>query len=66
VASIKAMNVDALFEIFLLSSTVIVSVGVGILGAHYAISGLLAVLNSTRPSESLHALVPQQGQASGD
>lgn len=51
---------------FLVSSTAIVSVGLGVLGAYYAITGLLAAVNPARPAEILRALVPHQSQASGD
>jgi len=58
--------VDALFVAFLVSSTAVVSVGLGVLGAYYAITGLLAAVNPARPAEILRALVPNQSQASGD
>jgi len=48
------------------TSTAIVSVGLGVLGAYYAITGLLAAVNPARPTPSLRALVPHQGQVSGD
>jgi hypothetical protein len=38
----------------------------GVLGAYYAISGLLVALNPARPLHLLKALVPHQSQASGD
>jgi hypothetical protein len=58
--------VDALFAAFLISSTAILSVGLGVLGAHYAISAILAAFNPNRPSRFLPALTPNQSQASGD
>jgi len=58
--------VDALLIAFLVSSTAIVSVGVGVLGAYYAITGLLAAVNPSRPAQLLQTLVPHQGPASGD
>jgi hypothetical protein len=58
--------VDALFVAFLVSSTALISVGLGVLGAYYAISGVLAAFNPSRPSHFLAALVPTQSQASGD
>jgi len=41
-------------------------VGLGVLGAYYAISGLLAAFNPARSSPLLRPLVPHQSQASGD
>lgn len=58
--------VDALLVAFLVSSTAVVSVGLGVLGAYYAITGLLAAVNPARPAQFLRALVPNQGQLSGD
>ena len=66
-AAIKAeFIVDALLVAFLVGGTAIISVGLGVLGAYCAINGLLAAVNPSRPSASLRALVPHQGQASGD
>jgi len=58
--------VSALLVAFLVSGTAIVSVGLGVLGAYYAIAGLLAAVNPARPTPLLRALVPHQGQVSGD
>jgi hypothetical protein len=58
--------VDALFVAFLVSSTAIVSVGLGVLGAYYAITGLLAAVNPARPMHLVRTLVIHQSQASGD
>jgi hypothetical protein len=58
--------VDALFVAFLIGSTAILSVSLGVLGAYYAISGVLAAINPSRPSHFHGALVPNQSQASGD
>ncbi|MFZ3339962.1 MAG: hypothetical protein WA213_03700 [Terriglobales bacterium] len=49
-----------------MSGTAIVSVGLGVLGAYYAITGLLAAVNPASPTQLLRGLVPHQGQASGD
>jgi hypothetical protein len=38
----------------------------GVLGAYYAITGLLAAVNPARPAPLLRALVPHQSPASGD
>ena len=57
---------EALLVIFLVSSTAILSVSLGVLGAYYAISGVLAAFNPGRPSQLLSKLVPHQSQASGD
>lgn len=51
---------------FLVSSTAIVSVGLGVLGAYYAITGLLTAVNPARPAQFLRPLVPRQSEASGD
>jgi len=58
--------VDALFAAFLIGSTAIVSVGVGVLGAYYAVSGLLALFNPARPSHFSAQFVARQSQAAGD
>jgi hypothetical protein len=58
--------VSALFVAFLVSGTALVSVGLGVLSAYYAIAGLLAAVNPARPASLLRALVPHQGQVSGD
>lgn len=57
---------NALLVAFLVSGTAIVSVGLGVLGAYYAITGLLAAVNPASPTQLLRGLVPHQGQASGD
>jgi hypothetical protein len=58
--------VDALYIAVVVSGTAILSVGIGVFGAYWAISGLLAAVNPSRPVASLSALVPNQGQVSGD
>jgi hypothetical protein len=58
--------VDALLAAFLIGSTAILSVGVGVMGAYYAITAILAAFNPSRPSRFLAPLAPQQSQASGD
>ncbi|MGA7684871.1 MAG: hypothetical protein WCC32_08290 [Terriglobales bacterium] len=57
---------DALLVAFLVSSTAVLSVVLGVLGAYYAITGLLAAVNPARPAQFLRALVPHQSQATGD
>ncbi|MFZ0686072.1 MAG: hypothetical protein WAM89_11055 [Terriglobales bacterium] len=57
---------NAFFVAFLLSSTAILTVVLGVLGAYWTISGILAVVNQSRPSNALAALVPHQSHASGD
>lgn len=57
---------DALFVVFLVGSTAILSVCLGVLGAYYAISAVLAAFNPARPAPFVAALVPHQSQASGD
>jgi hypothetical protein len=59
-------TVDALFAAFLISSTAILSVGLGVLGAYYAITAILSAFDPARPSRFLAALAPQQSHASGD
>jgi hypothetical protein len=58
--------VNALFVAFLLSSTALLTVVLGILGAYFAISGILAAVNPSRPSNALAMLVSHQSHASGD
>jgi hypothetical protein len=60
------VNVNAVFVVFLIGGTAILSMCLGVLGAYYAISGLLVALNPARPLHLLKALVPHQSQASGD
>jgi hypothetical protein len=57
--------VDALFVAFLVSSTAILSVSLGVLGAYYAISGVLAAISPSGPLHFPRELV-HQSQASGD
>ena len=59
----KGQPVSALFVAFIVSTTAILSVILGVLGAYYAISAVLAAVNPTRPAHVLRTLVPQQ---SGD
>jgi hypothetical protein len=58
--------VSALFAAFLISSTAILTVILGIFGAYCAISGILAAVNPSRTSSVLSALVAHQSPASGD
>ncbi len=60
----RASNVSALFVAFLIISTAILSVILGVFGAYWAICGVLAAVNPSRPSLVLRALV--QSQANGD
>jgi len=59
-------DVDALLAAFLISSTAILSVALGVMGAYYAITAILAAFNPTRPPRFAAPLAPQQSQASGD
>src|SRR6266404_9978591 len=65
VVATRTSNVNGLSAAFLISSTAILSVILGVFGAYCAISGLLAALNPSRPNV-LRALVPHQSPASGD
>jgi hypothetical protein len=58
--------VNALFVAFLVSSTAILTVVLGVFSAYCAISAILAAVNPARPSNSFTALVPNQNPASGD
>jgi len=60
--------VNALFVAFIVSSTAILTLVLGVFGGYCAIQGLLAVLDPSRPSPTLSAsaLVPHQSHASGD
>ena len=57
---------SALSVAFLVSSTAILSVILGVFGAYCAIRGVLAAVNPSRPSNVLRALVPHQGHINGD
>lgn len=56
---------DALFVAFVISSTAILSVGLGIFGAYCAINAVLVAINPARPLPFPQALA-HQSQASGD
>jgi len=58
--------VNALLVAFLITGTAILSVGLGVLGAYCAISGVLAAVNPSRPRHAFAKLVPHQSEASGD
>jgi hypothetical protein len=58
--------VNALFVGLLISGTAILSVALGIFGAYFAINGILAAVNPSRPANAFLALVPNQNHASGD
>ena len=57
---------NGLFVVFLISSTAILTVVLGVFGGYCAISAVLAVVNPSRASQNLSALVPHQSQVSGD
>jgi len=65
-AASKADNVNAVLVGFLISSTAILSVILGVFGAYCAICGVLAAVNPSRSSNALAALVPHQSHMSGD
>ena len=65
VVATRACNVNGLSAAFLISSTAILSVILGVFGAYCAIWGLLAALNPSRPNV-VRAFVPHQSPASGD
>jgi hypothetical protein len=58
--------VNALFVVFLVSGTAILSVFLGVFGAYCAINVVLTAFDPSRPSNIMRALVPNQIQASGD
>jgi heme A synthase len=58
--------VSAFLAAFLLSSTAILAVVLGVFGAYCAIHAVLAIVNPSQPSNLLAALIPNQSQASGD
>lgn len=55
---------EALFVVFLVGSTAVLSVSLGVLGGYYAINAVLAAFNPARKSRVTAALVANQ--ASGD
>jgi hypothetical protein len=55
-----------LFVAFLVSSTAILTVALGVFGAYVSVCAILTAVNPSRPSKALSALVPHQSQASGD
>jgi hypothetical protein len=62
----KARTVSALFVALLIGGTAILSVVLGVFGAYFAITGLLAAVNPARSFHPLAALIPHQSHASGD
>jgi hypothetical protein len=60
-------DVTALLVALLVFTTAITCVALGVFGAYYAVTGLLAAFNPSRPPAALvAALVPRQSHASGD
>ena len=55
---------SAFLAAFLLSSTAILAVVLGVFGL--PIHAVLAIVNPSQPSNFLSALIPNQSQASGD
>jgi hypothetical protein len=62
----RVSTVSALSVAFLVSGTAILSVILGVLGAYFAITGILAAVNPARSFHPLAALIPHQSHASGD
>ena len=63
----KVPDVTALFVALLVFVTVISCVALGVFGAYFAVAGLLAAFNPSRPSSVLTpSLMPRQSHASGD
>jgi hypothetical protein len=60
------IKVDALFSAFLIASTAILSVGLGVWGAHVALNAILYSFAPGRFSRIASSLSPQQSHASGD
>jgi hypothetical protein len=60
-------TVNALLVMLVIIGTAILGVALGVFSAYYALTGLLAACNPSRPSVRTGAvLVPQQITASGD
>lgn len=58
---------NALLIVLAIGSTAIIGVALGVFSAYYALTGLLAACNPSRPiSRTGPVLVPQQSSASGD
>jgi hypothetical protein len=63
----RVLDVTTLFVALLVFVTVIGCVALGVFGAYFAVTGLLAAFNPSRPSSvRIPSLVPRQSQASGD
>jgi hypothetical protein len=62
---LKAVILNQLLVGFLICSTAILSVVLGVFGAYCLIDAVLVAMN-TRTSDRFRALVPHQSQASGD
>jgi hypothetical protein len=59
--------VNALLVVFAIGGTAIIGVALGVFSAYYALTGLLAACNPSRPtSRPNRVLIPQQSSASGD
>lgn len=59
---------NALLVVFVIVATAVIGVALGVFSSYYALTGLLAACNPSRPAESRpnRVLVPQQSSASGD
>jgi hypothetical protein len=57
---------NALLAALLIVGTAISAVALGVMGAYYAVTGLLAACNPSRPKAPLATLVPRQSSVSGD
>jgi hypothetical protein len=68
VAAVKGDNsVNALLVVAAIGGTAVLTVALGVFSAYYALTGLLAACNPSRPLLRQSAvLVPQQSSASGD
>ena len=58
---------NALLVVAAIGGTAIIGVALGVFSAYYALTGLLAACNPSRPRvRARPTLVPQQSSASGD
>jgi hypothetical protein len=63
---LRAVIVNPFFVAFLISSTSILTVALGVFGAYWTVCAVLAAVNPAKTSKTFSALVPHQSQVGGD
>jgi hypothetical protein len=58
--------VNALLIAFIVSTTAVLSVVLGVFGAYYTVNFVLSAINPVRPAPAFRSFVPQHSRMSGD